>query len=391
MAQFLKRLLYLACGLIIACAPLAFGKPKPESAPKFGRVTLNFSDSNSWEAKDIIYRLDTFYTTQVAKGFHGSVLVGYKGKILYERYFGIANRETNYMWSSETQSQLASTSKPFTGAAIMLLKDKGLLNFDDAVIQYLPTFPYADITIRMLLNHRSGLPDYIYKMVKDKEKPFLDNDDVVKWFETNKPKQTFKTNTSFKYSNSNYALLASIVESISGMKFDLFLKRYVFGPLKMDNTKVIDPNIYRSENMSSCYKANGSLYDDMFLDGVSGDKGVYSCVRDLYKWDQALYGNKFIKQSTLKEAYQPYTFEKPSIKNYGLAWRLLNYPDGMKVIYHNGNWHGNNTSFYRFVEDNFTIIVLGNKTNTRIYAQPQEIYNIVMNVIDRQAAEECKD
>jgi CubicO group peptidase (beta-lactamase class C family) len=129
----------------------------------------------------------------------------------------------------------------------------------------------------------------------------------------------------------------------------------------------------------------------MFLDGVSGDKGVYSCVRDLYKWDQALYGNKFIKQSTLTEAYQPYTFEKPSIKNYGLAWRLLNYPDGIKVIYHNGNWHGNNTSFYRFVEDNFTIIVLGNKTNTRIYAQPQEIYNIVMNVIDGQAAEECKD
>jgi CubicO group peptidase (beta-lactamase class C family) len=356
--------------------------PSPDSAPKFGKVILNFTDSNSTNAKEMIYRLDTFYATQVAKGFNGSVLIGYKGKIIYERYFGIANKELNTFWNKETQSQLASTSKPFTGAAIMILKDKGLLKFDDYVTQYIPNFPYSDITLRMLLDHRSGLPDYIHFAAKSPLKPFLDNDDVLHIFETKKPKQLFATNTKFKYSNSNYAILASIVESISGMKFDLFMKKYVFGPLKMENTKVIDPTIYRSENMASCYRSNWKLYADMHLDGVAGDKGVYSCVQDLYKWDQALYTNKFIKQSTLKEAYTPYSFEKTEIRNYGLAWRMLNYPDGMKIIYHNGNWHGNNTSFYRFIEDNFTIIVLGNRTNGRIYHQPLAIYNILMNVSD---------
>jgi CubicO group peptidase (beta-lactamase class C family) len=363
----------------------------PDNAPKFGHVTLNFTDTNNVQAKEMIFRLDTFYATQVSKGFHGSVLIGYKGKILYERYFGVANRELNTMWNAETQSQLASTSKPFTGAAIMILKDKGLLNFDDYVTQHLPNFPYADITIRMLLNHRSGLPDYIHFAPKSALKPFLDNDDVLHIFEAKHPKQTFKTNTNFKYSNSNYAILASVVEAIAGMKFDLFMKKFVFGPLKMENTKVIDPNYYRANNMASCYKYGGQLYADMHLDGVGGDKGVYSCVKDLYKWDQALYGNKFIKQSTLKEAYKPYSFEKTGIKNYGLAWRMLNYPDGMNIIYHNGNWHGNNTSFYRFIDDNFTIIVLGNRYNTRIYRQPLAIYNIVMNKTDDANEEENED
>jgi CubicO group peptidase (beta-lactamase class C family) len=114
-----------------------------------------------------------------------------------------------------------------------------------------------------------------------------------------------------------------------------------------------------------------------------GDKGIYSSVRDLYKWDQALYSGKLIKQSTLEEAFKPYSFEKPGVKNYGLGWRMLNYPDGVKIIYHNGWWHGNNTCFYRFIQDNFTIIVLGNKFNKSIYRQPQQIYNIVMGVADK--------
>lgn len=350
----------------------------PDNAPKFSRVVLQYNDTTDPAFKKMIYNLDTFYARQVLMGFNGSVLVGYKGKILYERYYGVSSRESGASWTKETQSQLASTSKTLTGGAIMLLKDKGLLAFDDLVTKYLPSFPYPDVTIRMLLNHRSGLPDYIRFAAKPHDKAFLSNDDILNLLATKKPKQYFKTNTAFKYSNSNYAILASIVENISGMKFKYFMKRFVFTPIGMDNTFVIDPNEQRVCTASFCYNYRWQLEPDMHFDGVVGDKGVYSSVEDLYKWDQALYSGKFIKPTTLKEAYSPYSFEKPGIKNYGLAWRTLNYPDGLNVIYHNGWWHGNNTCFYRFIQDNFTIIVLGNRFNKNIYRQPQQIFNIVM-------------
>ncbi len=350
----------------------------PDSVPRFSRISLSYNDTNEAEFKQMIYNLDTFYQRQIAGGFNGSVLVGYKGKILYERYFGVSQKESGAKWTSETQSQLASTSKTLTGGAIMLLKDKGLLSFDDLVTTYIPTFPYKDITIRMLLNHRSGLPDYLKFATKPVDKLYLDNNDIVSLFAIKKPKQNFPTNTAFRYSNSNFAILASIVESISGMKFRYFMKKYVFTPIGMDNTFVINPNEERVCTASFCYNYKWQLEPEMHFDGVAGDKGVYSTVKDLYKWDQALYTGKFIKPSTLKEAFTPNSFERPGIKNYGLAWRMLNYPDGVNVIYHNGWWHGNNTCFYRFIQDNFTIIVLGNKYNKNIYHQPQQIFNIVM-------------
>jgi CubicO group peptidase (beta-lactamase class C family) len=350
----------------------------PDTAPKFTRVAITYNDTTDPVMRQVIYNLDTFYQRQVLSGFNGSVLVGYKGKVLYERYFGVSQKEIGAPWSCETQSQLASTSKPLTAAAILLLKDKGLLSLDDNVNIHLPGFPYPDITIRMLMNHRSGLPDYMKLMAKPANKKYLDNDDVVAFFAVKKPKKVFPTNTAFKYCNSNYALLASIVESVSGMKFKYFMKRFVFTPLGMDNTFVMDPNEERACTASFCYNYKWQLEPEMHFDGVAGDKGTYSSVRDLYKWDQALYSGKFIKTSTLQEAYSPYSFETPGIKNYGLGWRMLNYPDGLQVIFHNGWWHGNNTCFYRFIQDNFTIIVLGNKYNKQIYKQPQQIFNIVM-------------
>ncbi len=350
----------------------------PESTPQFSKVVLSYNDTTDPVCKQMIYSLDTFYQRQVLAGFNGSVLIGYKGKILYERYFGFSQLESGAKWTPETQSQLASTSKTLTSGAILLLKDKNLLQLDDLITTYIPRFPYKTMTIRMLLNHRSGLPDYLKFAPKPVNKRYLDNDDIVNLFINKKPALNFPCNTAFRYSNSNYAILASVVESISGMKFAYFMKRFVFTPIGMDQTFVIDPNEERVCTASFCYNYRWQLEPEMHFDGIAGDKGVYSTVKDLYKWDQALYSGKFIKPASLKEAYKPYSFEKPGVKNYGLGWRMLNYPDGFNVIYHNGWWHGNNTCFYRFIEDNFTIIILGNKFNKNIYKQPQQIFNIVM-------------
>ena len=375
----LIRTFYLFVILFFSNACNLNGKsPSPDNAPKFGKVVLQYSDTTLPEYKRMIYRLDTFYQRQIATGFNGSVLIGYKGKILYERYFGISQKETGERWSTETRSQLASTSKTLTSGAICILKDKGLLSFDDLVTKFIPNFPYPTITLRMLLCHRSGLADYVHFAAAPKGKLYLSNEDIVNLFANNKPKLQFVPNTRFTYCNSNFAILASVVEHISGMRFDYFMKRFVFGPIGMDHTYVINPNEEQKCNSACCYNYKWVIEKDMHLDGVAGDKGVYSSVRDLYKWDQALYSGKFIMPSTLKEAFAPYSFERPGVKNYGLGWRMLNYPNGMKIVYHNGWWHGNNTCFYRFIQDNFTIIVLGNKYNKNIYHQPQQIYNIVM-------------
>ena len=193
----------------------------------------------------------------------------------------------------------------------------------------------------------------------------------------NKPKLEFKPNTRFHYSNTNYATLARVIEVVTEMPFAAFMQDYVFRPLGMTSTFVYDPAKGYPANSTVSYKHNWAREPDMFADGIYGDKGIYSTVQDMYRWDQSFYQNKLLSNNTMEMAYGPCSFEKPGIKNYGLGWRMLCYPDGYKVIYHNGWWHGNNTCFYRFIKDNFTVIVLGNKYTSNIYRQAPAVYKIV--------------
>jgi CubicO group peptidase (beta-lactamase class C family) len=378
-----KYILFVIMSVLLACQSNQTTQAVPPSgAPKFDRIKLQYTDTNNAEIKRIIYSLDTFYAKRVAMGFNGSVLIGYKGKVLYERYFGYAQVENGLMINKETPSQLASTSKPFTAMAVCLLKDRGLINFDDYVTTYIPNFPYPNITVRNLLNHRSGLPEYFHfgEGMRKKENigTPMTNSELVDILATKQPKLNFTPNTRFTYCNTNFALLSYIVSQVSNMSFPNFMKYMIFEQLGMKNTYVHEAGGQHASNRCLSYK--GSKWNeekDMYLDGTTGDKGVYSTVTDMYKWDQALYKGVLVKKKTLEEAYTPYSFEKPGVKNYGLGWRMLNYPSGQKVIFHNGWWHGNNTCFYRFLDDNFTIIVLGNKYNKGIYYQPQGIFNII--------------
>lgn len=360
----------------LACGQAVFAW-MPDSTPKYEKIKRDLRNLNTPENREMIKKLDSFYDQQVATGFSGSVLIGYKGKVIYERYMGFSDKENSIPWSPATISQLASTSKPFTATAVLMLYEKGLLNIDEDVQKYLPDFPYSGISVRMLLCHRSGLRDYIDFSLASPEKPYLDNDDIVHFFATKKPSLHFTPNTNFKYSNSNYALLASIIEKASGMKYKYFMEKFLFKKLGLERTQVHDPNLYSPYYVAKSYKGGWSHYKDMYQDGVYGDKGIYSCVRDMYRWDQALYQGHIIKSSTIREAFKPNNFEKPGTRNYGLGWRMFLYPTGRKIIYHNGWWHGNNTCFYRFIDDNFTIIVLGNKFSTKIYKQPKAIYEII--------------
>lgn len=372
--SFLSAIIF--SGRIASACPKYTDEPK-----KFGSVKIYFEDTTTVEYQLMKYKLDSFYRIQVANGFNGSVLIGYQGHIIYERYYGYADKGTGRRLTKDASVQLASTSKTFTATAIMYLHQHKYLHIDDKVKDYLPNFPYANVTIKMLLNHRSGIPDYLkwYARYRKNTMTPIYNDELLGLFAQYKPGLEFTPDTRFKYSNSNYAILARLIEEVTEMTYKDFMHQYFFEPMGMKNTFVYDPAVGLPGKATKSYHYNWTEYPIVFSDGIYGDKGIYSTVQDMYRWDQSFYFYEFLDSNTTEYAYGPCSFERAGVKNYGLGWRMYCYPDGDKVVFHNGWWHGNNTVFLRFIKDNFTIIVLGNKYNKNIYNHGPALYRLVNN------------
>ena len=382
-ASILLSILFIAChsgSQPVSAHPNVTGKfhEVPVTTP----VAPLVYDTSSPQDQAIIAKLDAYYNKQVRAGFNGSVLVGFGGKVIYERYFGLSNKEKKMPLGPNSSSQLASVSKTFTGAAILYLFNHKYIDLNAPAQQYLKEFPYPNVTIKELLSHRSGLPDYtkwIPNYDNDQRTP-VPNDRMLAMMAIYKPRLEFKPGTRFKYCNTNFAILALVIEKTTGMSYSDFMSKYIFQPLGMQHTFVYDPSKGLPANATLSYKRNWYKEPDMFADGVYGDKGIYSTPEDMYRWDQSFYKNILLDNETIELAYGPCSFEKPGIKNYGLGWRMLCYANGNKIIYHQGWWHGNNTSFYRFIKENMTIIVLGNRFTNSIYHQAPSVYAIVKGV-----------
>ena len=311
------------------------------------------------------------------KHFSGSILVAKNGTIVYERYVGYRDRRVKDSITANTPLQIASSGKTFTGGAILKLVQEGKLSLNDSLNKFFPGFPYPGITVKLLLNHRSGLPNYLYYLDKDNKwnkKIYLTNNDVLQTLMTLQPPKTANPDKRFQYCNTNYVLLALIVEKVSGMSFPQYMKTNFFDPLKMENTFVVTLADTLQRNMS--YNASGRIWAMDYTDGPYGDKNIYSTPRDVLKWDQSLYDNTILSQKILDSAFTPYSNERPSLHNYGLGFRLLTLKNGKKVIYHNGHWHGFNSAFARLPDEKATIIILGNKYNSRIYTTARKLYNV---------------
>jgi CubicO group peptidase (beta-lactamase class C family) len=309
------------------------------------------------------------------RNFNGGILVAKNGVVVYERYSGLANRKTKDSMSADTPLQIASTGKTLTSAAILKLVQEKKMGLDDSVSKYFPGFPYP-VTVKMLLNHRSGLPNYLYYMEKGgwNRHVTATNMDVLNTLMTWKPTRAYVPGRHFNYCNTNYVLLALIIEKVSGTSYPQYMQDNFFTPLKMSHTFVKTQADSATVNYS--YKPNGALWMPDFTDGPYGDKNIYSTCRDLLKWDQALYEGKIISQQLQDSAYTPYSNEKPGIKNYGLGWHLLMLPNHKKVIFHNGRWHGFNSAFARLTDEQVTIIMTGNKQNMGVYRISKKMYNL---------------
>ena len=326
--------------------------------------------------------IDAFYeTTLVKTGFNGAILVAKKGQIIFENYRGYFDLQKKDSLNEHSAFHLASVSKTFTAMATLKLVEQGKLKLDDDVKLFFPNFPYNGITIRMLLSHRSGLPNYLYFMQQLgwDVKQFSDNNDVLNYLIQYQPPLTHQPGTRFSYCNTNYTLLGLIIEKVSGKSYAEFLQHNFFTPLKMNDTYVF--TMADEQKAMPSYDWRGRKEGLTFLDKGFGDKNIYSTARDLLKWDQALYTNQIFTAQTLEEAFTPYSNEKAGIKNYGFGWRMNIYPNGKKIIFHGGWWHGNNTMLMRLVQDSTTIIILGNKYNRNVY-DAKKMANIFSNYFE---------
>ena len=375
-----KLIIFLLLFILFSASFFAIDKylEKPtESSQKneLGLIVAPLELTNT--EKELFNASDKFYREYLLRTrFNGSMIVSKNGKIVFEAYNGLTQINKGEPIDSATSFHLASVSKTFTGMAILKLWEEKQLQIDDLVTVYLPTFPYADITIRDLLSHRSGLPNYVNVMESlgwDSHQT-VSNQEVLDFMIKNRANlNAGRRNAYFDYCNTNYMLLALVIEKVSKLSYANYLDKTFFKPIGMNHTFVYSPDM--QEKVLPSYKFNNQKESFTFLDAVYGDKNIYSTVRDMLKWDIALNEGKLFAKSTLEEAYKGYSYEKKGIKNYGLGWRLYELPSGKKIIYHNGWWHGNNTVFSRIPNDATTIVVLGNKFNRSIY-QAKKIIGI---------------
>jgi CubicO group peptidase (beta-lactamase class C family) len=365
---------------------LSCNSTKKEEQPINISYTLPASVEMNPELKSKLNTNCSEWYNRVLKksGFSGGILVSQHGNTIFEKYEGRKHLNSNDSINNETSFHIASVSKTFTAMAILKLCQDKLLNLDDPFSKYFEKFNYPGITIRTLLNHRSGLPNYVYFMDElgwDKKK-YVSNQDVLDVLiqQKNRLQKIEVPNRRFCYCNTNYVLLALLIEKITNTPFSEHIKKTIFVPLQMNHSFVYSDADSSKANPS--FDPQGRQAAFINLDKVVGDKNIFSTPEDLLKWDRLLTTKQYLNDSMMQQAYQPYSNEHEGIRNYGLGWRMYNYPDGYKIIYHNGWWHGSNAVFIRLIKEDATIIVIGNKYNRNIYKARDLISLFIQQNVD---------
>ena len=335
-------------------------QPLQEELPKLSKAFLD----------DKKYGVSLFFEkTWSEKNDNVSFLVAKNGQIIYENYMGYANKRTDEKITKDTPLHIASVSKVLTATATLMLIDANKIKLDQKVNTIIKNFPYPEVTVQTLLNHRSGMKNYAYFTYENNnwdKKVTLTNQDIIKVMIEKEIPLESKSDTRFSYCNTNYAVLALIVEQVTGLKFPEAMKEMIFTPLGMNNTYVCEFDKDRN-NIIPSYKGNNVEIGTDYLDGVYGDKNIYSTPRDLLKFDTARYAPFFLNPELLKKVYKGYSYESKGKKNYGLGIRMVEFEEGEPFFFHNGWWHGNTSSFINLRKEKVTIITLSNKYTKKTY------------------------
>jgi CubicO group peptidase (beta-lactamase class C family) len=348
----------------------------PEEIRKVAKATARLDpvviQNPDEETRTKILAIEDIFRRKKNAGFNGNVLVVQKGKILFQNSYGYAHLKEKDSLTSDSKFQLASLSKPVTAIAVLKLVQDKKISLQDTIQKFFPEFPYPGVDIGMLLSHRSGLPNYIYSFPDSvrQNRNYPSNMDVMNWFAKveNKPQPYSKPNRSFVYCNTNYLVLAAIVEKVSGNSFGNYLRKQIFLPLGMANSYLItDTSAIAMEHRTAGYERGRKIAKD-FYDDVVGDKGLYSTVGDMYRFYSGVSSGMIIDKKLLSEALMPRSFERKGIRNYGYGFRMhIKEDHSVRFVYHGGWWKGYNTMMWVSPEDEAVIIVLGNTYNRNTY------------------------
>ncbi|PYF74340.1 serine hydrolase domain-containing protein [Pedobacter nutrimenti] len=338
-------------------------------------------------------KLDSVFSMMYAQHqFNGTVLIEEGGKIIFSKAYGHRDTLSKHKNTQETIYELASCSKQFTAAAILLLHRKGMLQYEDSLTKFIPELSvWKGVRIYDLLRHTSGIPEYIADMQNgwDRRK-IATNDDLIRFYSSRKDTLLFAPGSKHRYCNTNYALLATIAERVSGLGFAELLKEYIFSPLNMKNTFVYNHRqhpqkiknratgyVWKKNSFDKITSENPNYGDSLvfYLDGIVGNAKVNSTVNDIYKWITALKNNSF---------FTP--------EEFGLMTAITKTPAGKSVSYgfglelsggnnnlsfgHTGSWDGYTTFIYHNMRKNRTIIIL---QNFNLGANPYQTINQILD------------
>jgi CubicO group peptidase (beta-lactamase class C family) len=325
-------------------------------------------------------QIDAVFSSLKSSNAPGAaVLVVHNGKSVFRREYGITDLRTMHPIDAKTNFRLASFTKQFTAAAIILLARDGKLHYDDHLTDFFPEFPVygKSITVRNLLNHTSGLPDYedllmkLYPNTPEEKVPQILDAGVLRLLEQQNTGK-FAPGSKWEYSNSGYAVLAMIVEKVSGKSFGQFLRERIFIPLKMKNTLAYEKGKNEVPHRAYGHSKNDGAWhetDQSPTSAVLGDGGIYSSIDDLAKWDRALREHTLLSEEEMRPALSPVQpadgpakFPDGRAVSYGFGWFVDPYR-GHKRMWHDGETIGFRTTVQRFSDDRLTIIVLANRTD----------------------------
>ncbi|WP_168207821.1 serine hydrolase [Spirosoma sp. KCTC 42546] len=353
-------------------------------------------------AQSTTQRLDSLFAAlQDEQRLNGTVLVAEQGKVIYQKSFGFAQVNTKILNRDDTRFQLASIGKTFTAVAILQLYEQKKLKLDDALINYLPDFPFATITIRQLLSHTAGLPDLqIFEpYIRDNPARILTNADVIPALKKF-GKLPFEPGERWSYSNPGYCLLALVVEKLTKMPFHTYLNSHVWQASSMPNTypcsiptAKVDPK--RAESYQPIFFSSQlQLVDTMQryhpllvnFGGLQGLGFIASTANDLWSFDRALYSGRLLKAQTLALAFTPTRLKNGNQADvernkvtYGLGWFIGQDTTIGKRVWHSGFIPGGSTLFLRNLTRQQTVVILTNAESDGLQESGENVLKLLTN------------
>lgn len=309
-----------------------------------------------------------------------SVSIVKDGKVLLSKAYGLADVEHDVPAATSTNYRLASVTKQFTATAVMMMVDRGKLSLDTHLTEVLPGTPkYAhDVRIRHLLNHASGFVDYEDLIPDSQTVQVLDADVLTLLNKVDT--MYFPAGAKFRYSNSGYALLALVVEAVSGQPFGVFLKENIFDPIRMNHTVAFQNGVSTVDNRAFGHSRTDKGFirtDQSNTSAVLGDGGIYSSVEDLFKWDQELYANRLVSASLHQQSFTPATLNDGTHTKYGFGWNIEPYKN-ISSVYHSGSTRGFRNAIFRLPDQHLTVIILTNRNEGEPIELARKIADLVL-------------